>query len=80
MDEQRQDDQLEPIYNSSVPIPGVALKTSWERWTIVKGGERGSRRSVLAARHDDDDDDEFIYTITLKLCNEKMLSNLLSLA
>ncbi len=27
MDEQRQDDQLEPIYNSSVPIQDVALKT-----------------------------------------------------
>ena len=27
MDEQRQDDQLEPIYNSSVPIKDVALKT-----------------------------------------------------
>ena len=26
MDEQRQDDQLEPIYNSSVPIQDVALK------------------------------------------------------
>ena len=27
MDEQRQDDQLEPIYKSSVPIQDVALKT-----------------------------------------------------
>ena len=27
MDKQRQDDQLEPIYNSSVPIQDVALKT-----------------------------------------------------
>ena len=25
MDEQRQDDQLEPIYNSSVPIQDIAL-------------------------------------------------------
>ena len=54
-DEQRQDDQLEPIYNSSVPIQDVALKIYWERWTIEKGGERGSERSVLVALHNDDD-------------------------
>ena len=29
MDKQRQDNQLEPIYNS-VPIQDVALKTYWE--------------------------------------------------
>ena len=44
MDEQRQDDQLEPIYNSSVPIQDIALKTSQERWTIETGRERGSGR------------------------------------
>ena len=55
MDEQRQDDQLEPIYNSSVPIQDRAWKTYRERWTIVNGGERGSGRSVLAAQHDVDD-------------------------
>ena len=48
------DDQLEPIYNSSVPIQDVALKTNRERW---KGGGRGSERSMLASRHHDDDDD-----------------------
>ena len=53
MDEQRQDDELEPIYKNSVPIQDVALKTSQERWTIETGSERGSGRSVLAARHDD---------------------------
>ena len=57
MDEQRQDDQLELIYNSSVPLQNIALKTSQERWTIETGGERGSGRSMLAARHDDDDDE-----------------------
>ena len=31
MDEQRQDDKLEPIYNSSVPMQDVALKTSQEQ-------------------------------------------------
>ena len=31
VDEQRQDDQLEPIYNSSVPIQATALKTSQEQ-------------------------------------------------
>ena len=55
-DEQRLDDLLEPKYSSSVLIQDVAWKTSWERWTIETGGERGSGRSVLAVRHDDDDD------------------------
>ena len=54
MDEQRQDDQLEPTYNSSVPIQDVDLKTCQKRWTIEKGGGRGSGRSVLMVRHDDD--------------------------
>ena len=56
MDEQKQDDQLEPIYNSTVLIQDVALKTYRERWAIEKGGGRWSGRSELAARHDDDDD------------------------
>ena len=57
MDEQRQDDQLEPTYSSSVPIRNVALKTCRKQWTIRKGGEKGSGRSVLMTRHDDNDDD-----------------------
>ena len=48
MDDQRQDDQLELIYNRSVPIQDIALKTSREQWTTETG-------DVLAARHDDDD-------------------------
>ena len=56
MDEQRQDDQLETRYSSSVLIRDVALKTYREQWTIEKSGERGSGISVLMARHDDDDD------------------------
>ena len=55
MDEQRQDDQQEPIHNISMPIQDVVWKTSWERWTIETGSERGSEKSVLAVRHDDDD-------------------------
>ena len=58
MDEQRQDNQLEPIYNNSVPIKDIAWKTSRERWTIETGGEKGSGRSMLAARHDEDDDND----------------------
>ena len=44
MNEQRQDDQLESIYNSSVPIQDVALKT-------YPGAmdDRDGWRSVLAA-------------------------------
>ena len=49
-------DELEPIYNSSVLIQDIALKTFWEQWTIETGGERGSGRSVLAEQHDDNDD------------------------
>ena len=64
MDEQRQGDQLEPIYNSSVPIQDIALKTSQEQWTMETGGERGSGRSMLAALYnDDDDDDDIAYNI-----------------
>ena len=59
MGKQRQDDQLERIYNSSVPMKDVALKTDQERWLIETGGKRGSGRSALVARHDDDDDDNF---------------------
>ena len=40
MDGQRQDDQLEPIYNSSVLIQDVTLETYQERWTIETGSEK----------------------------------------
>ena len=56
---QKQDDQLGHTYSSYVRIQDVALKTCQRRWTIGKSGERESRISVLAARHDDDDDDCF---------------------
>ena len=46
IDEHRQDDQLESTHNSSVPIQDVYLKTYQKRWTIEKGGGRGSERSV----------------------------------
>ena len=61
MDEKRQDDQLEPTYNNSVPIQDVALKTCRKRWTIEEGGGRESGISVLMAQHDDDDDDCSIF-------------------
>ena len=60
MDEQRQDDQLEPTYSSSVLIQDVALRTSRKQWTIEKGGKKGSGISVLKMRHNDDDD-EIVY-------------------
>ena len=53
MNEQSLDDQQDTINNCSVPIQVVALKTSWERWMIETGGERGSGRSVHAAWHGD---------------------------
>ena len=52
IDNQRQDDQLEPIYNTSVPIQDVALKTYRKLWILETCSERGSGRSVLSVRHD----------------------------
>ena len=49
--------KLEAIYNSSVPIKDVSLKTCRKLWTIEKGDEKGSGISELIARQDDDDDD-----------------------
>ena len=50
MDEQRQDDKLEPTYCSPVPpTRDVILKTCRKQWTIGRGGESGSRISVLIA-------------------------------
>ena len=59
MDEQRQDDHPEPTYSSSVLIRDVALRTCRKKWTMGKGGERGSGVSVLMARHVDDDDESW---------------------
>ena len=61
MDDQRQDYQREPIYNSYVLIQDVVLKTYRMWMTIEKGGVNGSGRSVSAARLYDDDDDMYIY-------------------
>ena len=61
MDQQRQDGQLEPTYNRSVPIQDVALKISREQWTIETGGKRVSGISVLMVRPDDDDDDVSVH-------------------
>ena len=58
MDEQKQDDQLEPTYSSSVPIQDIALKICREQLTIETGSERKSEISALMIWHDDDDDDE----------------------
>ena len=57
MAEQKQGHLLEPTYTSSVRIRSVALRTYRKRWTIGRGGEKGSGISVLMTRQDDDDDD-----------------------
>ena len=66
MDEQSQDNQLEPTYSSCVLIWDVALRTSRKQWTIGRGGEKGSGSgiSMLLARHDDDDiyEREFVFS------------------
>ena len=56
MADQKQDDQLVPIYSSSVRIRDVALRAYQKQWTIGRSGEKESRISVLVARHDDDND------------------------
>ena len=56
MDEQRQDVQLGPTYNSSVPIQDVALKTYRMRWTKETGEGRGSEISVQMDQQDNHDD------------------------
>ena len=55
IDVQRQNDQHEHTYSSSVPIRDVALMTCQKQWRIGRGGERGSGISVLIAGHDDDE-------------------------
>ena len=57
MAEQEQDNQHEHTYSIYVRIQDVALNTCRRWWTIGRSGERGSKLSVLAVRHDDDDDD-----------------------
>ena len=56
------DEQPEAIYNNSVPIQDIALKTSQEQWMIETGGEKWSGRSMLAVQPDDDDDDDLPFT------------------
>ena len=51
MAEKKQNGQLEYTYGSYVRIRGVAQR----RWTIGRSGKRGSRISVLVARHYDDE-------------------------
>ena len=53
MAEQKQGDQLEPTYSSSVRIRGIAPRTCWMRLTIGRCGKRGLGISVLMARQDD---------------------------
>ena len=55
--------RLESICNCFVLILDVVWKTFRERWTLQTFGERerGSRKSLLVARHDDDDDGIYIY-------------------
>ena len=54
INEKRQDIQLEPTYNSSVPVQYVAWRICLKQWIIGRCGKRRSGISVLIARHDDD--------------------------
>ena len=53
MAEQKQGEQLEPRYNSSVRIRYVALRTNQKQWTTGWNGKRGSGMSMLVVRQDD---------------------------
>ena len=59
IDEQMQDDQLEPTYSSPVPIRDITLKTCRKQWTISRGGGKVFGISVLMERRNDGDDDSF---------------------
>ena len=48
MDEQRQDNQFEPTYSSSVPIRDVALRICRKQWTIGRFGERNSNSTFFS--------------------------------
>ena len=77
MDVEKQDDQPECTFSSSVSIRDVALKTCRKQWTIGRGGERGSGISVLMARHDDDDDDdERVETVATTLIHSLVLKTM----
>ena len=54
IDAQKLVDQLEPIYNNSLPKQDVAWKTCHERWTIGTSEQRASAKSVQAVQHDYD--------------------------
>ena len=75
MAEQKQDDQLKPIYSSSVPIRDVALKTCRKQWTIGSGDEKVSGISVLMARRDDDDA-RYTYSL-IKITNQKYFKKMI---
>ena len=62
-----------------MPIQVLALKTSWERWTIETSGDKGSGRSMLAAWHDDEDDDIYIcmFIVYLYLLNKYLWTYLI---
>ena len=57
-DKQKQGDQLEPTYSSSVGIRDVVLRTCQKRWTIGRSGKRRSGISMLVVWQDDGDDDK----------------------
>ena len=67
MDEQRQDDLLEPTYNWSVPIRDVTLKTYRKRRAIEKSGVRGLGKAVLVAWQDDGDDDILFHFVDFNI-------------
>ena len=68
MDEQRQEDQWEPTYNSFVLIQEDLLESMDER----EGGMRGSGKSALVVWHGDDDQKSFLFdrTVCRKIHNK----------
>ena len=70
---QKQGGQPEPTYSSSVRIWGVALGTYRMRWTIGRGGERGSGISVLMAQQDDERDQKHFIKVFSEISENKVI-------
>ena len=72
MAKQKQGDQLEPTYSSSVPIRDVTLWTCQKRWW---SGERGLGISMLVARQDDDDDAKVNFNAKSEIIHNRNIAN-----
>ena len=73
MDEQRLDDQLEPIYNCFAPIQDVAWRTCRGRCMIETGGQRERERERETERERDRERQRQRQGNLCKQCNKMMI-------